>query len=215
MVHNDARKTQNEEEVDSPHTQEASHTSSEHEDADDILIEEDEDREASGIGGSPENTIQKLKKKLSECEKHKQEYLDGWQRAQADVVNTRSHETQERERRIKQTKELFITELLPIIDSFEMAFADTESYEQTPERWRNGVEGIHSQCMALLDRHDVVRFDPSGEVFDPHYHEAVDTQEVDDPKHDGAVVSVLQYGYKFGDTILRPAKVVVGAHRTQ
>lgn len=158
--------------------------------------------------------VKKLREKLKECEKEKQEYLDGWQRAKADFVNSRRRLEEEKAAALSKAGEEVLLEILPVVDSFEMAFADRESWEQAPSEWRKGVESIYSQLTNVLKRHNVSAIDPeAGTAFDPQQHEAMEMVPVSDEADDHTVQAVLQKGYRSNGGIIRAAKVKVGEYQ--
>lgn len=168
---------------------------------DEEFIDVDED-------GTPTDQTKKLRDKLKKCTEEKQEYLDGWQRAKADLVNFKREAAESRAQVVKAEKSQLIEKLLPILDSFDMAFSG-EAWNDVSPNWQKGVEHIHSQFMRTLEEYGVTPFDPQGEQFDPNQHEPIGMEETTDKKKDGVIVSVFQKGYKQGDNVLRPAKVVV------
>ncbi|MFZ2555395.1 MAG: nucleotide exchange factor GrpE [Minisyncoccia bacterium] len=160
--------------------------------------------ELGGIGALKAK-LQKLRDELAEVKKERSEYLDGWQRAKADVVNVRREATQSSQRSASLAREAFIAELIPALDSFDMAMAG-EGWKKVDAAWRSGVESINAQISSVLQSHGVESFGKVGEVFDAMQHEAI--QEVDG-ENPGTVAAVLRRGYRIGDRILRPAHVSI------
>jgi molecular chaperone GrpE len=158
----------------------------------------------------PKDTIKRLRDKLKECTAKKQEYLSGWQRAKADLVNAKKEFDRERERIKQRGKESVITDLLPALDSFAMAMADTDSWEAVDEEWRTGVEQIHNQLLTALEKNDVVQIKPGqGDEFDPQLHSSVDTEPTSSAEKDNTIASCEQTGYRLDDRVIRSAQVVV------
>jgi len=125
-------------------------------------------------------------------------------RLAADFDNFRKRTTRESDRRAAAEKEAFIRELLPIIDNLERALASDASTEQL----RDGVRMTLQQLHQLLSRHGIETETAMGRPFDPHRHEAVAMRhEPSQPDH--AVIEILQPGYRRGDEVFRPAKVIV------
>jgi molecular chaperone GrpE len=152
----------------------------------------------------------KLKEDLKKCQKEKQEYLDGWQRAKADFVNLKKRAEQDKKEFAKYANEEFVVELLPVMDSFDQATANKEAWEQAPAEWRTGIEFIHTQLKTILENHGVKELDPVGETFDPEHHHSVDTVKVESPDEDDKIVEVTQKGYALGEKIIRHPSVRVG-----
>lgn len=134
------------------------------------------------------------------------EQKDRYLRLAADFDNYRKRLAQEIERRAAAQKEEFIRELLPVIDNLERALATDAS--TSPEQLRQGVRMTLQQLHQLLRRHGVEPEESLGQPFDPHRHEAIATRhERAQPDH--AVLEVFQRGYRQGNAVFRPAKVVV------
>ncbi len=173
------------------------------------VVYEDEESEA------PSAQLKKLKDMLADCKKEKQEYLSGWQRARADLVNERMA-SEKRSRQISElAQEEIISDLMPILDSFDMAFANKEAWGKVDKNWRIGVENIHSNIISVLSKLSIAPFDPLSDVFNPKEHESIDTVSTKDKKRDNKIVEVLQKGYKRGEKILRPAKVKIAVYETE
>lgn len=169
---------------------------------DDEIVYEDE--------ATPRDQTKKLREKLAKAVSEKQEYLDGWQRAKADLVNAKKRIETEKQDFARYATQNFILELLPILDSFDMAFKDQKAWNEAPEGWRKGIEYIYTQFMTTLQNHGITALKPLGEAFNPHEHDSIESVPVTDPKQDHTVVEVVMTGYKLGDKIIRPAKVKVG-----
>jgi molecular chaperone GrpE len=134
------------------------------------------------------------------------EQKDRYVRLAADFDNYRKRLAHEIERRAAVQKHEFIHELLPIIDNLERALAANAA--ASPEQLRQGVQMTLQQLHQLLRRHGVEPEESLGRPFDPHRHEAVAARrEPAQPDH--AVLEVFQRGYRQGDAVFRPAKVVV------
>jgi len=124
----------------------------------------------------------------------------------------RKRDEEKKKEDIQNANERLILDLLPVIDSFDMAFSDEKAYQQTPENWRKGVEYIYSQLLSTLEEYGVTPLNPADQSFDPQYHEAVEQVPVDDASQDNMVISVIQKGYQLNDRVIRSAKVRVGVH---
>jgi molecular chaperone GrpE len=155
--------------------------------------------------------IQKLKEDLEVCRNEKQEYLDGWQRSKADFVNLKKRGADDLLEIRERAAESFIFDLLPVLDSFDMAFKNKEAWESAPEQWRRGVEYIHTQLKTLLENNQVKIIDPLNKDFDPNEHHSAMNVKIEDESQEGKVVDVILKGYKIKDRVLRPAHVKVGS----
>lgn len=176
------------------------------EESSDVVPEEDSDH---ARGGEVKSEVVRLKEKLKEAEAKKQEYLDSWQRAQADFVNTRKRDEERNKEVVKFASEDVLLQIIPVLDSFDMAFSNKESWEKVDKNWRTGVEYIYSQLLGVLQANGVMQVNPKEEVFNPELHEAIEEIPGDKDK-EGKVVSVIQKGYKLHDRLIRTAKVRVG-----
>src|ERR1035441_9543182 len=127
-------------------------------------------------------------------------------RLTADFENFKRRSRQESEARAAAQKESFIVELLPVIDNLERALASGASRDST--QFHQGVEMTLKQLQQLLRQHGVESGEIIGQPFDPHRHEGL-SQGHDPAQPDHAILSVLQRGYRRGEKVVRPAKVVV------
>ncbi len=175
---------------------------------DDVLFEAQEERaeELIDMEERAEDKLKALREKLAACQKEKHEYLDGWQRLKADILNSKKRQEGERERDKERQTAAFVEKILPLCDSFDMALrSNVEGNE-----WRTGFEQIYNQLTSIIKSYGVTIIEPKHEPFDPRFHEAVSEMPVSDAALHQTVVDVLQNGYAIGDYLIRPAKVVVG-----
>jgi molecular chaperone GrpE len=171
------------------------------------LEEEFETTDEEGGAATLQAKLKELRTKLTAAEQAKRESLEELQRTKADYLNSRKRLEEQQHVAIKRSEDKFVTELLPLADSFYMAMKDQTAWNAVDESWRKGVEGINQQLNRILDAHQVTAINPLGEPFDPARHEAVGTQE-----HDGeteTILEVVQIGYERDGNVLRPAKVVI------
>ncbi len=183
------------------------------ESADDVVFEEEglnADESASAELRNDPAAMKRLREKLKVAVKEKQEYLDGWQRAKADLVNVKREHEDTRVRMMHMGKSAMIEDLLSVADSFDMAFGNEEAWEKVDRGWRTGVEYIYAQFKRVLDDHGIEIIDPEGEDFDPEKHEAVEMVSVEEESEKGKVQNVLSKGYFFDGKVLRAARVKVG-----
>lgn len=159
------------------------------------------------------DAIKKLKEKLKACEAEKQEYLTGWQRAKADLINARKRDEEERKDFIKFANERLIDGLIPVLDSFEMAMSNKDAWEKADKNWRMGVEYIYSQLKKTLNDAGLVEIDPTGKKFDATRDEASSYEPVDDPSKDHIIIQTIQKGYELNGRAMRPPKVKVGEYK--
>jgi molecular chaperone GrpE len=126
-------------------------------------------------------------------------------RLAADFENYKKRAARERSEYIALANERLLAELLPILDDLERALTAAEDHEEA--QLEDGVRLVHRSLAALLERYGVTPIETDGK-FDPHVHEALLSQPAEDVEP-GSVLDVVQKGYKLGDRVVRPARVVV------
>ena len=127
-------------------------------------------------------------------------------RKQAELDNFRKRTQRERAEFIQLANESLIRELLPVLDGFERALKERSA--AVPETFYEGMELIHRQLYDVLGRAGLEGIETKGKLFDPHYHQAVETVE-DPERRDQEIVEEMQHGYTFHRRLLRPAIVKV------
>ncbi len=127
-------------------------------------------------------------------------------RTAADFENFKKRAARERQEYVALANERLLAELLPVLDDLERALAAAEEHEEA--RLEDGVRLVHRSLAALLERHGVTAISTDGK-FDPHVHEALLSQPSE--AEEGSVLDVVQKGYRLGDRVVRPARVIVAA----
>lgn len=158
--------------------------------------------------------VKKLRDELKKIRAEKDEYLTGWQRAKADYVNIQKELNEIRINTANITKEKVVVDLLPVLDSFDMAFSNKEAWEKVDANWRTGIEYIYQQFTKKLEDLNVFKINEIGVDFDPNMHEPIDTLDTKEKDQDHKIASIVQPGYKVHDSqnqikVIRPAKVRV------
>ena len=185
-------------------------------DVDDVVIEKDETLDDSVLSeDTMAETIKKLREKVKKLEGEKQEYLTGWQRAKADYLNSQKREEENKKDIVRYATERIIDDLIPVLGSFDMAFANKEAWEKVDINWRVGVEYIYNHLKQVLDQNGLEEVNPIGQPFDINRDEAIEYVKVDDESKDGEVVEVIQKGFKLNGKILKPAKVKIGEYKSE
>lgn len=184
---------------------------------DDMVVDETIEKEVNSdlddsvvAEESGQESIKKLREKLKACEAEKMEYLTGWQRAKADLINARKRDEEERKDFIKFANERLIDGLIPVLDSFEMAMGNKEAWEKADKNWRIGVEYILAQLKKTLADAGLTEIDPTGKKFDAARDEAASYEPVDDESKDHVILQTIQKGYELNGRPMRPPKVRVG-----
>lgn len=142
--------------------------------------------------------------KLKECEKQRDEYLAGWQRAKADFVNYKKEELQRLQDLARYSNEELIQELIGILDSFDLGLAALEKAGPVEK----GIYMIRVQIEDILKKRGLERITVKpGDRFDPSFAEAV--TEIESEKPPGTIIEEVEPGYRLYDKIVRPARVKV------
>jgi molecular chaperone GrpE len=126
-------------------------------------------------------------------------------RLAAEFDNYKKRAARERQEYVALANERLVKALLPILDDLERALEAASEHEEA--KLEDGVRLVHRSLAQLLEREGVEEIDTSG-AFDPHVHEAMLAQPAEDAES-GAVLDVLQKGYKIGGRVVRPARVIV------
>jgi len=142
--------------------------------------------------------------RLAEVERERDEYLNDLKRVAADFENYRKRVARDQEGLVARAHERLVKELLPVLDDLERALEAAAQHEEA--KLEEGVRLVHRELVEALTREGLVEVETDGQ-FDPHVHEALVSQPSE--QEDGSVVEVLQKGYRLGDRVLRPARVVV------
>lgn len=183
--------------------------------ADEMRIEEDADASENAFGGDAKKTIIRLRERLKQAELEKQEYLNGWQKTRADYVNSRKNDEEERRSFAKFAEAGLVSDILSVLDSFELAFSRETEWKNLPEEWQKGVKNIYNQLTSILTARGLKSLNPIGETFDPSKHEAVANVQTDKKEEDHKVLDVIQKGYILHDKLIRTARVRVGEFGTE
>jgi len=142
------------------------------------------------------------------------EYLDLAKRTKADFENYKKRAAREMGLAEARGVTKLARELLPAVDNLDRALAAAQAAgagadsETTEGTLVSGIQLVHADVIAALARVGIEPFSPAGEQFDPQHHEAVAQQPVDGVEA-GTIVEVYQRGYRLGESVLRPARVVV------
>jgi molecular chaperone GrpE len=146
-----------------------------------------------------------LDARLAEAEARRDEYLADLQRVVAEYENYRKRAARDQERLIAHAHERLVHELLPVLDDLERTLEAADRHEEAA--LVEGVRLVERSLRAALEKEGLVEIETDGE-FDPHVHEALLTQAREGAER-GSVVEVLQRGYRLGDKVVRPARVIV------
>ena len=149
---------------------------------------------------------QTLEERLAAVEAERDERVNDLKRVAADFENYRKRVARDQEGLVARAHERLIKELLPVLDDLERALAAAEEHEEAT--LEEGVRLVHRSLAEALKREGLAEIETNGR-FDPHVHEALLSQPSE--AEEGSVLEVLQKGYRLGDRVIRPARVVVAA----
>ena len=151
-----------------------------------------------------EKALEELEERVALLERERDELIDDLKRVAADFDNYRKRALRDQQALIARAHERLVKELLPVVDDLERALEAAEEHEEA--KLEEGVRLVHRELRDALSKEGLVEIETDGE-FDPHVHEALLTQPSEED--DGVVLQVIQKGYRLGDRVLRPARVVV------
>jgi molecular chaperone GrpE len=157
-----------------------------------------------------EKALAEPEERLALLEQERDELIGDLKRVAADFDNYRKRALRDQEALVARAHERLVKELLPVVDDLERALVAAEEHEEA--KLEEGVKLVHRQLAQLLEREGLAPVDTDGK-FDPHVHEALLTQP--SAAEEGSVVEVLQKGYRLGDRVLRPARVVVAGPKEE
>src|SRR5438874_13466828 len=132
--------------------------------------------------------------------------FDRLQRLAAEFDNFRKRTAREQATLSARANERLVKELIPVLDDLGRALEAAAEHEEA--KLEAGVRLGHRALSELLAKEGLAEIGTEGK-FDPHVHEALLSQPSD--AEEGSVIEVVQKGYKLGDKVLRPARVVVAA----
>jgi molecular chaperone GrpE len=130
---------------------------------------------------------------------------EAYLRLAADFDNYRKRVAREQAELFQRANERLLHELLPVLDDLERALEAAAEHEEA--KLEEGVRLVHRSLLGLVERHGLSEIDTDG-AFDPYVHEALLAQPGEGAE-EGTVLQVLQKGYRLGDKVLRPARVIV------
>jgi molecular chaperone GrpE len=154
---------------------------------------------------SAELDAEELLARLQDAERRREEVLDDLRRVAADFDNYRKRVAREQAQMLARSGERVVAKLLPVLDDLERALDAAEHHEEA--KVLEGVRMTKDALAAVLASEGVEEIPAEG-PFDPHVHEALMTQPAEGVEP-GQVVQVVTRGYRIGDAVLRPARVVV------
>ena len=151
-----------------------------------------------------EHELESLRAAADEAEAKRIEYLHDLKRLAAEFENYRKRVARDQEALVARAHERLVKDLLPVLDDLERALVAASEHQEA--QLEDGVRLVHRELASVLAREGLAEIDTQGQ-FDPHVHEALLAQPSE--QEEGSVIEVVQKGYRLGDRVLRPARVVV------
>ncbi|MFN2609179.1 MAG: nucleotide exchange factor GrpE [Acidimicrobiales bacterium] len=147
------------------------------------------------VSGELEEAEAAVVEDLTELAAERDGYLDQLRRITADFDNYRKRMLKQQSEQVERAAEGLVEKLLDVLDTFDMALAHGEGFDQ-----------VHGRLMGVLGKEGLERIDPAGEPFDPNVADAVAHEDADEGP---LVAEVLRAGYRWKGRVLRPAMVKV------
>lgn len=144
-------------------------------------------------------------KEIEKLKKERDEFLAGWQRAKADLVNYKKEDKERLQGILQYAREELLSELFLVLDNLERAQKELQEEDKDSKVVRGFLQ-IGKQLKDFLQKQGVKEIEAEGKNFDPSLHEAVDMVE---GAHPGKVAEVTEKGYMIQNRLLRAAKVKV------
>jgi molecular chaperone GrpE len=161
--------------------------------------------ELEELAAAFERKLEGTEARLAEAEAKRDEYLDDLRRVAADFENYRKRAARDQENLIARAHERLVKELLPVLDDLERALGAASRHEEA--KLEEGVALVERELRQALAREGLVEIETNG-TFDPHVHEALLSHPTDGAD-EGTILEVIQKGYRLGDRVLRPSRVVI------
>jgi molecular chaperone GrpE len=149
-----------------------------------------------------------VEERIAALEAERDERTRDLQRIAADFDNYKKRVARDQESLVARAHERLVAKLLPVLDDLERALVAASEHDDA--KLVEGVELVHRELKEALSREGLEEIDAEG-AFDPHVHEALLSQPSE--ADEGAIIEVLQKGYRLGDRVLRPARVVISQGR--
>src|SRR4051794_6464519 len=157
----------------------------------------------------PEAADQPVQDRITELEQERDSYLDHLRRLAADFDNYKKRQARLAEQQTAQAGARILRGLLPVLDDLERSL-DALAKGGVDGTLRGGVQLTARALRDVLLREGLAEITPDGEVFDPREHEALMAQPTAEVA-EGTVLAVVQTGWRLGEQVIRPARVVVAA----
>ncbi len=154
------------------------------------------------------NEVELLQRKIEELEADLAKQKEGNLRNLAELENFKKRKQQEVESFKEYATEKILLEVLPIVDSFDLAIAHSKNEEAHPKEVIEGFLLIRKQLQTFLEKNNIEAIDSINKEFDPNLHQAISQEDVDGVDSD-TVIKEVQKGYRLKSKVIRPSMVVV------
>ena len=148
----------------------------------------------------------RISKKVSDTYAENELLQTKYLRALADIDNLRKRSIREREEAVIRTRSQLVEDLLPAIDAFKLGLNEASKVDPDGPVF-SGFNMAVNQLESIMAEYGLVTLDPTGETFDPSLHDAIRHEESD--SEEGTILQTIRLGFRLGETLLRPASVVV------
>lgn len=161
-------------------------------------------------------TVRELQEVIKKLEQEKENYLEGWKRAKADLLSYKKEIEAKIQEFVKYANEDLVFDLISVLDSLDIAISNLDEKNRESPLGK-GYLLLQSQLLGILKKYGLEIINPENEKFNPVFHEAVIsencTKENCDKSDDNIVREVLAKGYLLNSKLIRPAKVKVLIHQ--
>ncbi len=193
--------------MDTNHSTDAEESSS-----DESKLHEDEGLEEQENTAEKKDSVDdRISKKVSDTYAENELLQTKYLRALADIDNLRKRSIREREEAVIRTRSQLVEDLLPAIDAFKLGLNEASKVDPEGPVF-SGFNMAVNQLESIMAEYGLVTLDPTGEPFDPSLHDAIRHEESD--SEDGTVLQTIRLGFRLGETLLRPASVVVAKSKS-
>jgi len=187
-------------------------TDTEESSSDESKLHEDEALEEQENTAEKKDSVDnRISKKVSDTYAENELLQTKYLRALADIDNLRKRSIREREEAVIRTRSQLVEDLLPAIDAFKLGLNEASKVDPDGPVF-SGFNMAVNQLESIMAEYGLVTLDPTGEAFDPSLHDAIRHEESD--SEDGTILQTIRLGFRLGETLLRPASVVVAKSKS-
>ena len=165
------------------------------------------DQEAAETVSLPLKDYANQLEELDDLRKKVDDFSDGWQRERAEFANYKKRITRDQDTEKQNSKLAVLRKYLDIHDDLELAIKNMPDHVKS-DAWVNGIMLIYQKLGNLLNNEGMQPIPAENGAFDPAFHEAISSEEVEGFES-GKIIEVVQKGYMIGDRVIRPARVRV------